>query len=284
MTLSDTTGPNSQTLAQRRAQLKAQRKIKFYKVAWRTLAMGALAAGTIKVAASPIWLIRSPEQIEVSNNQLLSDENVQALLPVPYPQALVNVQPEVLADSLSAHQPIESAVVRRKLIPPKLHVQITERTPVAVARPNIEQPLTAIPDQPIPFEEPGLIDAQGVWIPRNSFAELGAIANPTLQVIGMRAKDAHEWRTLYREVASSPVAIMAIDWTRSDNLILESELGSVHLGPFSSRLAQQLSALDQLRRLDDRVNSEKVAFINLQDPERPIVEILQATSHSTATP
>ncbi|MEL6940716.1 MAG: FtsQ-type POTRA domain-containing protein [Cyanobacteria bacterium J06598_1] len=253
-------------------------------MAWRTLAMSALAFGTVKIATSPIWLIRSAQQIEVNNQRLLSEENVQALVPVPYPQSLLSIKPEVLANSLTAHASIEDAVVRRKLIPPKLQVQITEKNPVAIALPNTERPLQTIPDKPEPFQEPGLIDAEGYWMPRNSFAELGAIANPPLQITGMRASDITAWQTIYKEIARSPVSITAIDWRRSDNLVLQSELGAVHLGPYSKHFSEQLLALDQLRQLEDKVNPKQVAFINLQDPKAPLIEILQATSDPLSSP
>jgi len=274
------TGPSAQALVQRRKQLKAKRKHKFYKMAWRSLALSALAFGTVKLATSPIWLIRSASQIEVSDNQLLSDENIQSLLPVPYPQSLLSVQLDELEDSLMAQAPIETATISRRLVPPSLHVKVTERQPVAVSIPNVERPLQTIPDRPVPFEEPGLIDAQGNWMPRNSFADLGAIAPPpSLQVIGMRPGDIAEWQNIYREIAQSPVTITAIDWTRTDNLTLQSELGTIHLGPYGPQFAAQLTALDQLRQIGGKVNPEKVAFIDLQDPEHPVVEILQATSN-----
>ncbi len=274
-----------QSLAQRRKQLKAKRKIKFYKAVWRTLAMGAIAAGTVKLATSPLWLLQDVKQIEVSDNQLLSDESIRSLLAVPYPQPLLSVQVDELESSLVAYAPIESATISRRLVPPGLHVKVNERIPVAVSVANTERPLQTIPDQPVPFEEPGLIDAQGYWMPRNSFSDLGAITpSPQLRVIGMRPSDITAWQAIYREVARSPVAITAIDWTRADNLTLQSELGTVYLGPYSTNFAAQLSALDQLRQIDSKVNPEKVAFIDLQDPEHPVVEILQATGRPLNDP
>ncbi len=273
------TGPDPQTLAQRRRQLKDKRKFKFYKRAWRSLAMVALTVGTVRLATSSIWLIRSAEQIEVIDNQLLSDEDIQALLPVPYPQSLVSVQTDELAIALTQYAPIETAAVRRKLIPPGLHVQVRERQPVAITIPNTQQPIQSIPTEPVPFEESGLIDAEGYWMPRNSFAELGAeVLLPTLTVKGMKPSQASAWPEVYQTLSKSPVSITAIDWSQDSNLVLQSELGTVHLGPYSENFNAQLAALDQLRQLDDQVNPEKVAFIDLQDPQSPIVEILQAAS------
>ncbi|MGB3298045.1 MAG: hypothetical protein WBA76_07230, partial [Phormidesmis sp.] len=78
-------GPSPQELARRRQYLRARRRSTFYKGLWRSLVMLGFAGGTMWLATSPIWLIRSADQIAVSDNQVLSDENIQALLPVPYP-------------------------------------------------------------------------------------------------------------------------------------------------------------------------------------------------------
>lgn len=280
-------GPSPQDLAHRRAQLKAQRKIRFYKMAWRALFMAVLALGTVRLARSPIWLIRNAEQIDVKarENARLSEENVRALLPVPYPQSLLSVQPDELASNLTALSPIEEAAVSRRLIPPGLRVDVKERRPVAITLPNIEQPLEAIPEEPAPFKEPGMIDAEGYWMPRNSFAELGAIAPPpTLTVKGMQTSQIDSWRSLYQQLSRSPVVITGLDWSQPSNLTLHTELGIVHIGPYSQNFAMQLAALDKMRLVGDQINPEKVAFIDLKDPEKPVISILQATSNPLENP
>lgn len=247
--------------------------------------MIALAGGTVWLATSPIWLIRSGDQLEISGNQLLSDKNIQDLLPVPYPQSLLKVKPDFLAQSIEAYAPIEKAAVSRRLIPPGLHVRVQERVPVAVAIPDTTRPVKAIPTQPVPFREPGLIDAAGNWMPYNSFRELGATASPpALTVRGMRPGYQLDWQKIYPSVSRSPIKVTAIDWTRPSNLILQTELGAVHLGPYGNNFEAQLAALDQLRSLDSAINPEKVAFIDLHDPAHPVVEILQATGNPSGIP
>lgn len=271
--------PSPQELARRRQFLRAKRRFNFYKTAWRSLAMLGLAAGTLWLATSPIWLIRSAEQIAVSDNQILSDANIQALLPVPYPQSLIKVKPEGIAQTLAAYAPIESAVVTRRLVPPGLHVRVREHVPVATVMPDTTKPVRAIPSQPVPFKEAGLIDAEGNWMPLNSFRELGAIAPPpNLTIKGMQANYRASWRSLYKSLQRSPVKITAIDWTRPSNVILYSELGQVHIGPYGKNLDAQLAALDKMRSIDSKVNPQQVAFIDLQNPDNPVIEILQATN------
>ncbi|MGI8935369.1 MAG: cell division protein FtsQ/DivIB [Phormidesmis sp.] len=277
--------PSTQDLARRRQHLRAQRRFKFYKTVWRSLAMVALATGTVWLATSPVWLIRSSEQLEIRGNQLLSDKNIQDLLPLPYPQSLLKVKPEFLAESVTAHEPIEKAAVSRRLIPPGLHIRIQERVPVAVAIPDTARPVKAIPTQPVPFREPGLIDAAGGWMPYNSFRKLGATASPPALIVkGMRAEYRLDWQQIYQSVSRSPVTITAIDWTRPSNLILQTELGAVYLGPYGQNFEAQLAALDQMRSLGSAINPEKVAFIDLHDPDHPVVEILQANNNPAGSP
>lgn len=271
--------PSSRDLSQRRQYLRAQRKLKFYQTVWRVVVMTGFVAGTIWMATSPVWLIQSGEQLAVSGNQLLSDENIEALVSLSYPQSLLKVKPDNLAKRLEAYAPIESAVVSRRLVPPGLHVWVKERRPVAVAMPDVTRPLKRISEVPVPFKDPGLIDAQGYWLPRNSFHELGISASlPPLTVSGMRVGYEDAWQSMYQGLRRSPVKINAVDWTRPSNLILHSELGVVHIGPYSQGFEAQLAALDQLRSLNQQVNPEKVAFIDLQDPDYPVVEVLQVAA------
>lgn len=277
--------PSPKELARRRQYLRDRRRYNFYKTAWRSLAVLGMAAGSVWLATSPIWLIRSADQIVVSNNQLLSDESVQVLLPLPYPQSLLKVKTDGLAEALTQHAPIEGATVTRRLLPPGLQVKVRERIPVAATVPDTNQPVKTVPDRPQPFQVPGLMDADGYWMPRDSFSDLGvAVSPPDITVKGMRASYQDSWRSMYESIRRSPVKVTGIDWTRPNNVVLYSELGKVHIGAYGRSFEAQLAALDQMRSLSVEVNPEKVAFIDLQDPEHPVVEILQATSEPTALP
>ena len=277
--------PTSKELARRRQYLRDRRRRKFYKGAWRSLIIIGLTWGLLRLATSPVWLIRSTAQLAVSNNEQLSDEAIQELVPVDYPQPLLKVKPDELAESLASHAPIAAANVSRRLLPPGLKIRVQERQPVAIALPNKDRPMRQIPDESAAFMAPGLIDADGYWMPRNSFRKLDSTASePTLVVRGMRPGDERYWHDIYEAIAQSPVSITELDWSKSSNLVLQSDLGEVHLGPYGKGFEAQLVALDQLRSLKEKVNPEKVAFIDLRDPTQPIVEILQATGTSPSTP
>lgn len=290
------TAPSRQELSRRRQYLRDKRRYNFYKTAWRSLAILGLAGGSVWLVTSPIWNIRSEAQISVNDNKILADEDIQALLPIPYPQSLLKVAPEALASSLEDYAPIKSATVNRRLIPPGLHVRVRERQPVAVVIPELTSvspqanASQADKAQPVPFESLGLIDAEGYWMPRNSFQvldvddSLNSAAVPTLQIKGMQAKHRVQWRSMYPTLQASPVKITALDWTKPSNLVLQSELGEIHIGPYSREFEAQIAALDQIRNLGTQVNPDRVAYINLQNPNSPIIQILQATSGTPGLP
>jgi cell division protein FtsQ len=127
----------------------------------------------------------------------------------------------------------------------------------------------------------GLLDAYGYWMPYNSFTQLGS-QEPKLQVQGMRPAYQKDWPDIYQTLKTHPITIARIDWRDPTNLILHTELGTVHIGPYGPNFSKQLTALDRMRNLNAKMDIEEIAFIDLSNPDNPTLEILQATK--TATP
>ncbi|PSB34170.1 cell division protein FtsQ/DivIB [Chlorogloea sp. CCALA 695] len=248
-------------LTQRRSVLRRNRRIKQIKSVWRTLAISGLLGGLVWGATQPVWVIRESGQINVIENQLLTTPAIQSLLKISYPQTLLEIKPEALAQQLEAQPTISDAKVTRSLFPPSLTVQVTERIPVAVA---LTKNLT-----------PGLIAADGVWIPQQSYAAPNSTSfkMPKLKVRGQVEAYKPYWSQLYQAVNSLEVKVSEIDWQNSDNLILKTELGIIHLGAYSSKLSDQLRRLEEMRRLPTKVNPQDVAYIDLTNPKDPFVQM-----------
>ncbi len=251
-------------LTQRRSVLRRDRRIKQIKSVWRTLAISGLLGGLLWGATQPAWVVRESGQINVTGNQLLTTPAIQSLLKISYPQTLLEIKPEALAQQLEAHPTISDAKVTRSLFPPSLTVQVTERIPVAVA---------------LTKTTPGLIAADGVWIPQQSYNPPNSTSfkMPKLKVRGQIEEYQPHWSQLYQAVNSLEVKVSEIDWQNSDNLILKTELGVIHLGAYSSKLSDQLRRLEEMRRLSTKVNPQDVAYIDLTNPANPF---LQMTSES----
>lgn len=269
-------------LVNRRRKLRQQRRLKALQNLWRSLAVLGLASGLVWFTAQPAWVLRRSEQVMIEGNELLTDQAIQSLLPIPYPQSLLSVKPKAIAEELEAKAPIVEAQVTRSLFPPNLTVQIQERHPVAIAHlsttPGLSLPGAIAPSSPT---QVGLLDEKGLWIPMDSFAALSQPSSmPTLKFIGIQGQYQSAWESLYQSVSRSPVKISEIDWRNPANLILKTELGLVHFGPYTPQFTQQLAALDKMRRLPERVDSTTISYIDLRNPDTPLVQMKEVERSS----
>ncbi len=275
--------PVSQTeLAQRRQKLRRQRRVRFFQASWRSLAVVGLASGAVWSATLPAWVIRKPEQVTIKGNQFISAQTIRALLPIAYPQSLLKIQPQALVDALKLKAPISEAVVDRQLFPPGLIVRVQERNPVAIAQPSLSEASVsatkssasaANAGQASPAQA-GLLDANGTWTPLETYTSLNqSFKLPTLKITGRLLHYRPYWATLYSLLSRSPVKVFEVNWNDPNNLILKTELGFVHFGGYGSSFANQLKALDQMRRLPNHVNPSQVSYIDLRNPDAPFIQM-----------
>ncbi len=253
-------------LAQRRQKLRRQRQMRIILAIWRTFAITGLAGGLLWVAVQPLWVLKAPKQIVMkSGNKLLSDETAQSLLVLSYPQSLWRIEPSAIANSLKKQPTIAQAIVRRRLFPPGLIIEIQERVPVALTQTPGNKKVTI-----------GLLDASGVWMPLEKYTSLNPTSKlPNLKVIGSPKQYCLYWTQLHQAVSQSAVKVMEIDCQNPTNLILKTELGNVHLGASSPQLSKQIKVLAQMRHLAAKLNSSQIEYIDLKNPEFPLVQMNQ---------
>ncbi len=259
-------------LKARRQTLRRHRQHLISKVLWRFLALSGLTTAIFWGTTRPIFIIQDSDQINVSGNELLSDHTLQDLVPLDYPQPLLKVEPETLAEQLHNRAPLISAEVSRQLLPPRLNVRVQERRPVALVLPVNENNSQA---KGIEFLPAGFIDAQGAWMPKSSFLlSDGAVKLPELRLRGLQAQYRQSWPLVYEMVRQSPVKIQEIDWRDPTNLVLQTELGIVYLGPFTPELDEQLATLDKMRNLPEQLNNKEVSHIDLTNPSMPSISVV----------
>ena len=266
----------------RRKRLRHRRQMRVIQSMWRTLAISGLASSLLWVAIQPIWVLRDPHEIMVSGNQLLSDEAIQSLLMLSYPQSLWRIEPSEIAQSLKQQPAIAQATVSRRLFPPGLIVQIKERVPVAISINKSFPVLTQMhqyqrnSDTNHKKVTVGLLDASGVWIPLEKYTSLNpTVQLPSLKVIGLPEQYRPYWAQLYQALSQSSVKVMEIDWQDPMNLILKTELGKVLIGTPSSQLSEQIRVMAQLRHLPAKLNPSQIEYIDLKNPEYPLVQMNQ---------
>lgn len=258
-------------LEQRRKKLRTHRRLKMLQAAWQTLAVGGILGGLVWATTRPVWVLQESSQVTVEGNQLLATPAIKSLLPVSYPESLLRIQPEAIAQSLESQPTIANATVTRALFPPGLRVVITERIPVAISYIRPPQNVTTNTQ-----DNMGFVDAHGEWIPFQTYAAQSTnLKLPQLKVIGPWERYHSYWSSMYQNVSRSPVKISEIDCQDPTNIILKTELGIVHLGAYSSRLAQQLQVLDQMRQLNQQLDPNQIAYIDLSNPHDPAVQMNQ---------
>ena len=266
----------SQTeLAQRRQKLRQRRRVKFLQASWRTLAVCGLTGGVVWAATLPTWVIRRPEQVRIEGNHFIPVHTLRSLLPIPYPQSLFRVEPQVIARELQARAPIASVIVSRQLFPPGLIVQVKERLPVAIALTSDDRSLPDGTAKPATTAKDGLLDENGMLIPLESYVALDqSLKLPTLKVIGNPASYRSSWPKLYRELRQGPpINVSELDWRNPANLILKTELGLVQMGPYRAQFPSQLKVIDRMRRLSAHPSFSQITYIDLRNPDAPIIQM-----------
>lgn len=263
---------SQQQLTNRRKQLQRARRIRTFQALWRSVLVGGMASSLVWAITLPDWVIRKPEQVAIEGNHLLSAKTIRALLPLSYPQSLLRVEPQELAKSLESEAPIAKATVSRQLMPPGLTIQVQERKPVAIAQVSNTQTMNTSNAT----STEGLLDEQGVFLPRNSYRLLDEKHQlPTLKVIGSTEQYRPYWSDVYQAVSHSPVKVLEIDWGNPANLILKTELGIVHIGPYSPRFTEQLAVLDRMREFPSHIQPSKVDYIDLKNPDFPAIQMIK---------
>lgn len=271
----------SQTeLTSRRKKLRRARRMKSFQSLWRTLFVGGMATSLVWAITLPNWVIRSSEQIVIEGNHFLSTKAIRSLLRLSYPQSILQIHPQAIAKSLETIGPIAKATVSRQLLPPGLTIQVKERKPVAAAISSTKQNFKASN----PNTAAGLVDEQGVWMPKSIYTQLDKnLELPTLKVIGDNEQYRPYWSEVYQAVNRSAVQVFEIDWQDPGNLILKTELGDVHLGPYGSRFTEQLGILDRMRELPTHVSPSKIAYIDLKNPELPAIQMTKGNNSARPT-
>jgi cell division protein FtsQ len=290
------------SILDRRKQLKRQSRTRFWRKAWRTgvILSGVIALGCLFV--KPEWQIRKTSQVQILGNQQLSAQTLETLLPLSLPVSLLRINPQAIRTALERNVHVEQVFVTRQLFPPRVMIQLQERNPVALAtcrRCILVASLAGAPAVTLGPADLWLLDRQGIPLPYDSYPKLQqANKVPELLVvnyfkpltsaqvkrlnlknipaqttlISLNDQRQQDWQTLWPPLQASPVKIRELDW-QDANIKLKTDLGLVHLGPLSNKLTAQLKALDQMRGLPRSQDIKQIKSINLENPERPAIEI-----------
>lgn len=242
---------------------------------WRFGLTAGLCAGCFVLLQQPWWLLEGEHQITIEGLSRLRDREILDLLPLSYPVAIWAVQPQQLEASLLQYPLIQSAAIERRMLPVSVRITLIEREPVATSN------LGTIP---------GIVDRSGVWVPQNIYSNLPQL--PNLRIEGYETQPPEQWQHVLALVGRSPVTITLLDWRNPENLVLGSELGTIHLGPLvlsdtgEQLMLQQLQALDQLRNLEAhcQCNRADIDYIDLRNPSNPTISLTETAAQQRFAP
>jgi cell division protein FtsQ len=250
-----TTAFSTNELRNRRRQLKQERRVRMLKISWQVLLLGGITGGIVWGITRPDWTIRKSQQIKISGNQSLTDSTIRNMLGVKYPTSLLQLEPQLLHTNLVSHGSITAATVHRELLPPRLHIQVRDRLPVATVDRVVHNKAVR-----------GLLDETGQWLPLSSY-RLAASQIPKLRLLANETCPG--WADLYKAVQQSPVVVSEINCQNILSLTLNTEVGIVRIGEFDrTRIYKQLQKAHELRNWQKSTTMTNV-IINLENPQSP---------------
>ena len=257
-------------LKSRRNEIKKQRQWNRFIAFLRAVLTMSLFGGIFWFFTLPNWVLRSSEQIEIEGNNLLSDEEIRSLIPLDYPESLMQLSLMDLEQNLQAKIPVEKVEVTKEFIPPSLTIQVIEKEPVAIALARTLSPTT----KKLTTEAIGYIDKDGVFVSYDLYENLknNPEKTPSLKIKGNPQLYLAYWSQLYFLIQQSPVKITEIDWQNPSNLILITSIGRVHVGSYTSKFPEQLMILEKLQVITQKIPREKILYIDLTDPEIPAIK------------
>ena len=260
--MSSSYSPVNEIQDQRQA-LKRQKQLEKMQGVWRSMLTLSFATGLIWSSFQPQWTINQLEQVEIQGNEYLSAEALQNIVKETTQQSILTLSPDRIEEILQNQAPIAEVTVSRDLYPPKVTIAIEERDPVALTIPNA----AAIN----PLEE-GYLDEKGNWMSKENYQSSETFPTVTLKVIGYRPQYRLQWAQIYPQLQDHPLEITTVNWQNPANLILETEIGEVHLGGNLESLPKQLEVLAQFPTPLETTSGESIDHINLKNPDYILIE------------
>jgi len=247
----------------RRVKLKRQRQIRQLQALWRSLLVSSMTAGLLWASSLGYWKLSKPDQIQIEENQYVKAQALREILVQHNSQSIITLTPEKIETILKKDTSVRSVTVSRQLFPPQITVAVEEQKPIALTVPHPRVPS---------LQQKGYLDERGVWMPQQNF-QSEQVSAP-FKIVGYRPQYRQQWRQLYPHLKQAPVEINTLYWQDPTNLILETELGMVHLGGNIQSFSQQLTVLGQLQDLPQQVPLHDIRYLNLKQPDFMLLELV----------
>lgn len=246
--------------AERRRQLRQERRADRLLNLWRLVVFSAMAGGLGYGLLTQGWTLRSPSQVEVSGSRLVNRDQVIQAAGLSFPQPLLALQPRQIIQTLSTALPVENVRVSRLMLPPRLRVELIDRSAVARAERRNKDGL-----------EQGYVDRLGNWI--NLRQNLGVRLEGTqeLRVVGWNERHRPALAKVLQERPAFGGKLQEIRFDPEGSLWLSTtDLGPVRLGPADGQLDRRLAVAAHLNAtLPANLRGRRPQIVDLSDPDQP---------------
>lgn len=220
---------------------------------WRACCIISCAMGLGLATTLPNSQIKTPTQVKINGDTLVSEDTIYQALKINYPQFIWSINGIKITEKIEAIPSVEAAKVNKQIIPPLITISLQEKTPVALAT---------------SFEEVGFLTTQGEWIAQKFYSSTAAnFPLPKLKVIDYQEQFQPTWQKIYQLILLYPeLKVSEVRWQTSGGIFLETKIGQVFLGSESSRLEQQFKTISELKHLPEHLKRSQIAYIDLSNP------------------
>ena len=246
--------------AERRRQLRQERRADRLLNLWRLVVFSAMAGGLGYGLLTQGWTLRSPSQVEVSGSRLVSRDQVIQAAGLSFPQTLLTLQPRQIIQTLSTALPVENVRVSRLMLPPRLRVELIDRSAVARAERRNKDGL-----------EQGYVDRLGNWISLRQNLGVRLEGTQELRVVGWNERHRPALAKVLKERQSFGGKLQEIRFDPEGSLWLSTtDLGPVRLGPADGQLERRLAVAAHLNAtLPADLRGRRPQIVDLSDPDQP---------------
>ncbi len=246
--------------AERRRQLRQERRADRLLNLWRLVVFSAMAGGLGYGLLTQGWTLRYPSQVEVSGSRLVSRDQVIQAAGLSFPQPLLALQPRQIIQTLSTALPVENVRVSRLMLPPRLRVELIDRSAVARAERRNKDAL-----------EQGYVDRLGNWISLRQNLGVRLEGTQELRVLGWNERHRPALAKVLQERPAFGGKLQEIRFDPEGSLWLSTtDLGPVRLGPADGQLERRLAVAAHLNAtLPADLRGRRPQIVDLSDPDQP---------------
>ncbi|MCX5960801.1 MAG: FtsQ-type POTRA domain-containing protein [Cyanobacteria bacterium] len=246
--------------AERRRQLRQERRADRLLNLWRLVVFSAMAGGLGYGLLTQGWTLRSPSQVEVSGSRLVNRDQVIQAAGLSFPQPLLALQPRQIIQTLSTALPVENVRVSRLMLPPRLRVELIDRSAVARAERRNKDGL-----------EQGYVDRLGNWINLRQNLGVRLEGIQELRVVGWNERHRPALAKVLQERPAFGGKLQEIRFDPEGSLwLITTDLGPVRLGPADGQLERRLAVAAHLNAtLPANLRGRRPQIVDLSDPDQP---------------